>query len=153
MSTLPPVPTTNSNGSFFRTGTASASTRSIPSKRSVCRRLSIASGFRTVWALDLLTFLHENTDSSFTSDELIAALRASDVVVSQSVGNLAALGLVVVDSQGRVALHEASPQQAQLVRAAIDFYRRSPDKVRRLIVSQAAPGLTAFADAFKLRKD
>ena len=113
----------------------------------------IASGFRSVWALDLLRFLHEDKGSSFSPDELIAALRASDVVVSQSVGNLAALGLAVVDADGRVAFHEASGQQAELVRAAIDFYRRSPDKVRRLIVSQTAPGLTAFADAFKLRKD
>jgi len=113
----------------------------------------IANGFRSVWALDLLTFLGEHKETSFTSEELIAALRASDVVVSQSVANLAALGLAVVDSQGRVTLHEASGQQAELVRAAIDFYRRSPDKIRRLIVSQTAPGLTAFADAFKLRKD
>jgi hypothetical protein len=113
----------------------------------------IANGFRSVWALDLLIFLGEHKEASFTSDELIAALRASDVVVSQSVSNLAALGLAVVDSHARIALHEASGQQAELVRGTIDFYRRSPDKVRRLIVSQTAPGLTAFADAFKLRKD
>jgi hypothetical protein len=113
----------------------------------------IANGFRSVWALDLLIFLSEHANASFTSDELIAALRASDVVVSQSVANLAALGLAVVDPDGRVSLHKSSGPQADLVDAAIDAYRRSPDKVRRLIVSQTAPGLTAFADAFKLRKD
>ena len=36
---------------------------------------------------------------------------------------------------------------------AIEFYGHSPDKVRRLIVAQANPGVTAFADAFKLRKE
>jgi hypothetical protein len=52
-----------------------------------------------------------------------------------------------------VALHQGSEAQARLVKAAIDLYRKSPDKVRRLIVAQAAPGITAFADAFKLRRD
>jgi hypothetical protein len=59
----------------------------------------------------------------------------------------------VVDSEGRVALHEGNEDQLSLVREAIDFYRKSPDKVRRLIVAQASPGITAFAEAFRLRKD
>ncbi len=80
-------------------------------------------------------------------------MRASDAVISQSVANLSAIGLAVVDDEGRVALDRGSDQQAALMRSAIELYRRSPDKVRRLIVSQTAPGLTAFADAFKLRKD
>jgi hypothetical protein len=60
---------------------------------------------------------------------------------------------VVLDNDGRIGLHDASGGQAELVKAAIDLYRKSPDKVRRLIVAQATPGVTAFADAFKLRKD
>jgi hypothetical protein len=50
-------------------------------------------------------------------------------------------------------VHETSADEASLVAAAIDFYQKSPDKVRRLIVAQASPGVTAVADAFKLRKD
>jgi hypothetical protein len=113
----------------------------------------IANSFRSVWALELLRYLAENPHASHSSDELIAALRASDAVVSQSVQNLAAAGLAVVDEAGRVAFHEGSAAQAALVKAAIDLYGRSPDQVRRLIVAQSAPGVTAFADAFKLRKD
>ena len=41
----------------------------------------------------------------------------------------------------------------EVCRRAIELYARSPDKVRRLIVAQCAPGVTAFADAFRLRKD
>ena len=41
----------------------------------------------------------------------------------------------------------------ELIDAAIQLYAKSPDKVRRLIISAASPGLTAFADAFRLRKD
>ena len=87
------------------------------------------------------------------TEELIAVLRASDAVVSQSVDNLSVAGLAVVDGEGRVGYQEASAEQAALVTKAIDYYARSPDKSRRLIVAQSAPGVTAFADAFKLRKD
>lgn len=113
----------------------------------------IGNSFRSVWALEVLKFLVENPHSSFSSDQLITALRVSDAVVSQSVGNLLAAGLVIVDGESGVQLHDAGEEQSALVRSAIDLYLRSPDKVRRLIVAQSSPGITAFADAFKLRKD
>jgi hypothetical protein len=40
-----------------------------------------------------------------------------------------------------------------LLEATRALYARSPDKVRRLIVAAGAGGLTAFADAFRIRKD
>jgi len=52
-----------------------------------------------------------------------------------------------------VAYHGGSGESATLVEAAIGLYARSPDQVRRLIVAQSVPGATAFADAFRLRKD
>ena len=113
----------------------------------------IGSSFRSVWALELLKYLAENPESSHSADELIAALRASDAVVSQSVHNLEAAGLAVVDAEGRVGYHEGAGESAALVAAAIELYARSPDKVRRLIVARSTPGVTAFADAFRLRKD
>jgi hypothetical protein len=116
-------------------------------------RSFIANSFRSVWALELLTHLAEQPDRFHSPEELIAVLRASDAVVSQSVQNLSAAGLAVVDGEGRVTYHKGSAEQAALVKAAIDYYARSPDQVRRLIVAQCAPGVTAFADAFKLRKD
>ena len=113
----------------------------------------IGNSFRSVWALEVLQFLVERPTASFSSEELISALRVSSAVISQSVGNLLAAGLVMVDGEGRISLHAVKEDDLALVRAAIDFYQRSPDKVRRLIVAQAAPGITAFADAFKLRRD
>jgi hypothetical protein len=113
----------------------------------------IANSFRSVWALDLLSHLAAHPAQFHSPEDLVAILRASDAVVSQSVQNLAAAGLAIVDERGQVAYHQGTPEQAELVGAAIDYYGRSPDKVRRLIVAQAAPGVTAFADAFKLRKD
>lgn len=113
----------------------------------------IANSFRSVWALEVLQFLADNPDSAFSPEELIVRLRVSDAVVSQSVDNLSAAGLVIVDSDGKVAFHRGPEGHEGLVRSAIDFYQHSPDKVRRLIVAQASPGVTAFADAFKLRRD
>ena len=113
----------------------------------------IGNSFRSVWALDVLQFLVENPGSTFTPEQLIIALRVSDAVVSQSVENLSAAGLALADNERRVALHEGNAEQARIVRQALDFYKKSPDKVRRLIVAQASPGATAFAAAFKLRKD
>ncbi len=113
----------------------------------------IGNSFRSVWALEVLQYLAENPGSSFSAAELIAALRVSDAVVAQSVENLTAAGLAVVDNEGRIALHRGTEAEAQLVQAAIDLFRKSPDKVRRLIVAQASPGVAAFANAFRLRKD
>jgi DNA-binding IclR family transcriptional regulator len=113
----------------------------------------IGNSFRSVWALEVLQYLAANPSASFSADELITALRVSDAVVSQSVDNLSAAGLAVVDDRGRVTLHQGNAEQIGQVNAALDFYQRSPDKVRRLIVAQASPGVTAFADAFKLRTD
>jgi hypothetical protein len=113
----------------------------------------VGNSFRSVWALEVLQFLTTNAGSSFSPGEIIDALRVSDAVVSQSVDNLSAAGLAMVDGEGRVSWHQGNAEQAKLVRAAIDFYQRSPDKVRRLIVAQTTPGVTAFADAFKLRRD
>jgi DNA-binding transcriptional ArsR family regulator len=113
----------------------------------------IGNSFRSVWALEVLQFLVENPDAKFSPEELNAALRVSDAVVSQSVGNLSAAGLAVVDDDGKISLFKGTRSHRELVKEAIDFYRKSPDKVRRLIVAQSTPGVTAFADAFKLRGD
>ena len=112
----------------------------------------IGSSFRSIWSLDLVQFLKAEPGRSFSKEELIAALRASDSVISQSIASLAAAGLVLVD-QDRIRLHVADDRSKELIESAIQLYAKSPDKVRRLIISAASPGITAFADAFRLRKD
>lgn len=112
----------------------------------------IGGSFRSIWSLDLVQFLCANPDNSYSKEELIAALRASESVVSQSIATLASVGLVLID-QGRIRLHIADWRSKELIEGAIQLYAKSPDKVRRLIISAASPGLTAFADAFRLRKD
>ena len=108
--------------------------------------------FRSIWSLDLIQFLYATPEESYTKEQLITALRASESVVSQSIASLAAAGLVLVDGD-RVRIHISDARSRGLIEGAIGLYAKSPDKVRRLIISAASPGITAFADAFRLRKD
>jgi hypothetical protein len=113
----------------------------------------IGATFRSVWALELLCFLRQDPRRSLSHDEMVAGLRGSDLVVTQSVHALTAAGLVLAESDGSARYHPASADLDGLVERAAALYARSPDAVRRTIVAAANPAITAFADAFRLRKD
>jgi DNA-binding transcriptional regulator PaaX len=112
----------------------------------------ITSSFPSVWALEVLLLLKAEADC-LDQLELITRLRASELVISQALHALVAAGLVSVDRQGCASYIPASEATAQIVEATEKLYRRRPDAVRRMIVASHASGLTAFADAFRLRKD
>ena len=113
----------------------------------------ISSTFRSVWALELLCFLRQNRGRSLSQGEMVAGLRGSELVVTQGVESLAAAGLVLAEADGSARYSPASAALDALVGRTEAFYARSPDAVRRMIVAAANPGITAFADAFRLRKD
>jgi hypothetical protein len=113
----------------------------------------IRATFRSVWALELLCFLRQDRTHSLSHEEMVAGLRGSDLVVSQSVESLTAAGLVLADANGSARYCPASDDLDALVEAAASLYAKSPDAVRRTIVAAANPAITAFADAFRLRKD
>jgi len=113
----------------------------------------IRANFRSVWALELLCFLRQNCDRSLTAREMVAGLRGSDRVVTQGLEALAAAGLVIAEADGSARYQPASADLDALAGRAETLYRTSPDAVRRMIVSAANPGLAAFADSFRLRKD
>lgn len=111
----------------------------------------IGSSFRSVWSLELLLLL-KGDNRAWSRDELIAALRASELVVNKALEELLAAGLISIE--GDQAIYQPASGD---VRNAIDevqkLYAARPDAVRRAIVSSASSGATAFADAFRLRKD
>ncbi len=113
----------------------------------------IRTTFRSVWTLELLLFLKSEAERSWSRAELVAALRGSDLIVSQGVDALTAAGLVVSDAQGNARYTPATADLAKLVDQSEAAYAKSPDAVRRLIISSVNGGITAFADAFRLRKD
>lgn len=113
----------------------------------------IRATFRSVWTLELLRFLRQNRDRSLFHAEMVAGLRGSDLVVTQSLEALSAAGLILSEADGSARYHPASKSLDALVERAIALYATSPDAVRRMIVAAANPGIAAFADAFRLRKD
>ena len=111
----------------------------------------IASSFRSIWALELLLVL-KSADRPWSHEELVATMRASDLVVSKALDALEAAGLV--SNLGDKAQYmPVSDQVAALVDQAELLYAKRPDAVRRAIVSTSAGDAAAFADAFRLRKD
>lgn len=123
----------------------------MPSKQEVSS--FIRASFRSVWALELLCFVRQNRERVLSHQEMVAGLRGSDLVVEQSVESLSAAGLVLIEADGSVRYCPATPELDALVQRTEALYAKSPDAVRRMIVAAANPGITAFADAFKLRRD
>ncbi len=111
----------------------------------------IGSGFRSVWSLELLLLI-KSEPRSWSRSELISTLRASELVVNKAVDELLAGGLLSIEGGG-VRYLPATDDIAHHVKAVERLYAARPDAVRRAIVSSAASGATAFADAFRLRKD
>lgn len=109
--------------------------------------------FKSVWALELLLFLKTHAETAWSGEQLVAALRTSEIIVSTSVDMLLAGGLVSVDRDNRVRYAPASDDLSQLVDVTQAVYLKKPDRVRRVIISSAATGLSAFADSFRLRND
>jgi hypothetical protein len=109
--------------------------------------------FPSVWTLEVLLFLRGASLEAWPSDRLVQALRASESIVTKSLDVLLAGGLIVSDDEGRVQYAPASDSLRHLVDEARELYARKPDAVRRLIVSSAGDGLSAFADSFRLRRD
>lgn len=111
----------------------------------------ISSSVRSVWALELLLVL-KGDRRRWSRDELVATMRASDLVVARALDALEAAGLVSVEADVAEYL-PVTEGVAQLVDEAATLYAKRPNAVRRAIISASAGEAAAFADAFRLRKD
>jgi hypothetical protein len=110
----------------------------------------IAASFPSVWALELLLAL-KSERRSWTRDELVQGLRASDLVVSKTLDALVAAGLATIEGDG-AAYAPVNRDVEQCVELVEQLYRSRPNKVRRAIVSASTSSAAAFADAFKIRR-
>jgi hypothetical protein len=111
----------------------------------------IAASFPSVWALELLLTVRRDR-RPWTRDDLVASLRASELVVSKAVDALVAAGLASVDEDGIVSAADSAEIGASMDRAE-QLYRTRPNAVRRAIISASTSSATAFANAFRLRRD
>ena len=110
----------------------------------------IAASFPSVWALELLLALRRER-RPWTREQLVAVLRASELVVSKALDALVAAGLASVDHDGALYC-PANPDMDECMTRVEHLYRKRPNMVRRTIVSASTSSATAFANAFKLRR-
>ena len=110
-----------------------------------------ASSFSSVWALEMLLLLKRDR-RAWPESELVRALRASELVVSKACASLLAAGLVSLDEAGATyqPLNDDIAKRIDQVEA---LYSARPNAVRRAIIAAGTGGATAFAEAFRLRKD
>lgn len=113
----------------------------------------IRGSFGSIWTLELILKLAAEPEKSWTPAELIASLRASELVVGRALHELDAAGLIVVEPENMFRYGPASEDLAIMIEAVAARYARSPDKIRRVIVAARTGNLNAFAEAFRIRKD
>jgi hypothetical protein len=111
----------------------------------------IGSSFRSVWALELVLLL-KSERRPWSRADLVATLRASELVVNNALDGLVAAGIASVDEQG-ASYMPVNAQIGECVDEVEKLYRSKPNAVRRAIIAASASSATAFANAFKLRKD
>ena len=104
-----------------------------------------------MWALELLLVLKQEP-RAWARSELVTTMRASELVVAKAVESLAAAGLASLEGDG-LRYMPVNEQVAANVDRTEKLYAARPDAVRRAIISSSLGGVTAFADAFRLRKD
>ena len=111
----------------------------------------IRASFPSVWTLELLLTL-KSERRGWAREQLVAALRASDLVVNKSLDALTAAGLASIDSES-IHYMPVNAELEEQVNQAEQLYRTRPNLVRRAIISANTSSASAFAEAFKLRRD
>ena len=113
----------------------------------------IRSSIRSVWTLELVLAMRRHPGQSFTPAQLVAELRASDLVVSEGLNVLGSAGLVSADRDGTYRYAPASPTIEHLVQRLERLHGERPMAVTKAIFSAPSDKLQVFADAFRLTKD
>lgn len=113
----------------------------------------ICDSFSSIWDLELLATATAMPSEGLTASELVDKMRASELVVEQGIDSLVAAGIAALDREGRLQFRPVNKDVEKNARRAHEFYQRFPGRARRLMIARLSPGLNAFADAFRLRKD
>ncbi len=108
---------------------------------------------RSVWELELLLLFHGQRTRLWTSDELVRDLRASVLIVGDSLDALQKAGLVSKNASDQYQYWPVSPELDHLVDDVAAAYASSPVAVTEAILSAPSSSIRIFADAFKIKKD
>jgi DNA-binding IclR family transcriptional regulator len=111
------------------------------------------STIRSVWALELLFLLHQDSERPWLPDELIRELRSSSVVVSEALAGLQRARLVRQLDDGRYCYAASSSESSgQMVDELKRIYAERPVAVVRAIANAPNDKLRLLSDAFKFKE-
>jgi hypothetical protein len=108
---------------------------------------------RSVWELELLLLLRLQRARLWTADELVHDLRASVLIVGDSLDALQKAGLVSRNANDQYQYWPIAPELDHLVDDVAMAYASSPVAVTEAILSAPNSSVRIFADAFKIKKD
>ena len=108
--------------------------------------------FGSVWTLEVLLLL-KRREKPMPLEGIESELRASRAVVEQAADSLFRAGLVLVEGPAAVVYAPSSPDLRALVEETETLYAQRPDALRRIIVSGRVTDISAFSDAFRIRRD
>jgi hypothetical protein len=91
-------------------------------------------------------------DGVTTAAELARELRSNEPVAAAALDKFAAAGLLARESE-EFEYRPTSPRLAKAADSLADSYARRRVRVIEFIYRRPSDGATAFADAFKLRRD
>jgi hypothetical protein len=110
-------------------------------------------GVRSIWELELLLLFHQQRARLWTAEELVRDLRASVLIVGDSLDALQKVGLVSKNADEQYQYWPVSPELDRLVDDVAAAYASSPVAVTEAILSAPSTSIRIFADAFKIKKD
>lgn len=108
----------------------------------------VAASIPSVWALETLLLLKRVAPETRRTDELVLALRSSELAIAQGLARLEQAGLIG-QCDGLYRYHPASPALAGLADDVERLYASRPLSLVNIIM-RAKNNLQIFADSFKI---
>lgn len=112
-------------------------------------RSFIEGAFPSVWALETFLALKREVDTTWTVEGLVSELRANPVLVTDCLGRLERVGLIVAVGGG-YRYQPASNALAALAEDLQATYAERPFSIIGVISSRRPDPLKGFADSFRL---
>lgn len=113
----------------------------------------IQTQFPSVWTLEVLLFLRTRAERSWSPEQLVADLRASDAIIASALRCLETGGLIIIEQDGAARYSTASIALDGQVADIEKLYKSKLGAVRALIINPSSAALSAFSDSFNLRRD
>lgn len=113
----------------------------------------IAKYIRSIAHLEILLFLFDGRERSWTVDELSREMRTNDPMAARLLAELASIIEEDKNNRGSFKFNTQSTEAFEAARRLSEFYRSRRMAVINAIYPRSTSSIRSFADAFKLKKD